>query len=232
MASGDIITGSLCETSAPYRSETSRAMTKHGLSLSLLSESRNRNGQFSARCDSDLHNDIPLPHRSCAYTIRLREPDLHFFCAVHFFEELNSYRARTLFIFFLFRRYSIRHSIGIKKSRTNDRGLTVRAFGTKWCPPKFRYPASDGIGWSTITHCTSVNSSSAKTRQDPRCERWLLVLVWTRAKSEVSYNLVYYDLKWNRFEQLDVARDTKTRRKKLSDIFEFWFRSVLLFFFK
>lgn len=34
--------------------------------------------------------------------------------------------------------------------------------------PMVWYPASDGIGWSTITHCTSVNSSSAKTRQNPR----------------------------------------------------------------
>lgn len=39
-----------------------------------------------------------------------------------------------------------------------------RAMILRW----IRYPASDGIGWSTITHCTSVNSSSAKTRQN----RW------------------------------------------------------------
>lgn len=39
---------------------------------------------------------------------------------------------------------------------------TMNSFPMVW------YPASDGIGWSTITHCTSVNSSSAKTRQNPR----------------------------------------------------------------
>lgn len=34
-------------------------------------------------------------------------------------------------------------------------------------PTLIRRPASDGIVRSTITHCTSVNSSSAKTRRDP-----------------------------------------------------------------
>lgn len=33
-------------------------------------------------------------------------------------------------------------------------------------PTLSRYPASDGIARSTIIHCTSVNSSSAKTRQN------------------------------------------------------------------
>lgn len=37
-----------------------------------------------------------------------------------------------------------------------------------WSGSLIRYPASDGIARSTITHCTSVNSSSAKTRQNPR----------------------------------------------------------------
>lgn len=36
----------------------------------------------------------------------------------------------------------------------------------RWSLDDPRSPASDGIGWSTITHCTSVNSSSAKTRQN------------------------------------------------------------------
>lgn len=63
-------------------------------------------------------------------------------------------------------------------------------------PTLNRYPASDGIARSTIIHCTSVNSSSAKTRQnlaDALDLRFLLrVFLHVRPSNKNSISLSLY----------------------------------------